>query len=354
MLVPELDDRLFYRPHGTPPLPIDLATAQWAFDKSQPAGAGTDTLPGNEYLYLPLRAPMRTRGVLAIRPESRRLLMIPEQRRQLDTFAALVAIALERVHYVEVAQQALVKIESERLRNSLLSALSHDLRTPLAALFGLADSLALTKPALSEQQLQIAEAIRDAARNMSGLVNNLLDMARIQSGEVKLNRQWQPFEEVVGSALRATQMLLANHRVGIDLDRQLPLVEFDAVLIERVLCNLLENAAKYTPAGSTVRIRAATSDNKLLISVSDNGPGLPPAQEEQIFEKFTRGERESATAGVGLGLAICRAIVEAHRGKIWAENDPAGGAKFSFTLPLGTPPQVPLGIPEPRESQATH
>ena len=353
LLVPDLNDRLVYTPHGSP-LPIDLATAQWAFDKSQPAGAGTDTLPGNEYLYLPLRAPMRTRGVLAIRPDSRRLMMIPEQRRQLDTFAALVAIALERVHYVEVAQQALVKIESERLRNSLLSALSHDLRTPLAALFGLADSLALTKPALSEQQLQIAEAIRDAARNMSGLVNNLLDMARIQSGEVKLNRQWQPFEEVVGSALRATQMLLANHRVEIDLDRQLPLVEFDAVLIERVLCNLLENAAKYTPAGSTVRIRAATSDNKLLISVSDNGPGLPPGQEEQIFEKFTRGERESATAGVGLGLAICRAIVEAHRGKIWAENDPAGGAKFSFTLPLGTPPQVPLGIPEPRESQATH
>ena len=353
LLVPDLDDRLIYTPHG-PPLPIDLATAQWAFGNSQPAGAGTDTLPGSEYLYLPLRAPMRTRGVLAIRPKSKRLLMIPEQRRQLDTFAALVAIALERVHYVEVAQQALVKIESERLRNSLLSALSHDLRTPLAALFGLADSLALTKPSLSEQQLQIAEAMREAARNMSGLVNNLLDMARIQSGEVKLNRQWQPFEEVVGSALRATQALLTHHRVEIDIDPQLALVEFDAVLIERVLCNLLENAAKYTPAGSTVRISAAPSGETLLVSVSDNGPGLPPGQEEQIFEKFTRGERESATAGVGLGLAICRAIIEAHRGKIWAENNPTGGAKFSFTLPLGTPPQMPAGAPEPRESQAIH
>jgi two-component system sensor histidine kinase KdpD len=354
LLIPDLNDRLVYTPQAAPPLPIDLATAHWAFGKSQPAGAGTDTLPGSEYLYLPLRAPMRTRGVLAIRPESKRLLLIPEQRRQLDTFAALVAIALERVHYVEVAQQALVKIESERLRNSLLSALSHDLRTPLAALFGLADSLALTRPALSEQQQQIAEAMREAARSMSGLVSNLLDMARIQSGEVKLNLQWQPFEEVVGSALRATQGPLTNHRVEVDLDPLLPLIEFDAVLVERVLCNLLENAAKYTPAGSIVQIRAVPSGDALMVSVSDNGPGLPPGQEEQIFEKFTRGERESATAGVGLGLAICRAIIEAHRGRIWAENRPEGGARFCFTLPLGTPPELPQGLQEPAQSQASN
>jgi two-component system sensor histidine kinase KdpD len=341
LLIPDQDERLVYTPHGMPALPIDLATAQWAFDRSQPAGAGTDTLPGSEYLYLPLRAPMRTRGVLAIRPESRRLLLIPEQRRQLDTFAALVAIALERVHYVEVAQQALVRIESERLRNSLLSALSHDLRTPLAALFGLADSLKLTRPALSAQQVDIADAIREAARNMSGLVNNLLDMARIQSGEVKLNLEWQPFEEVIGTALKSTQAIVAGRRVELDLADGLPLIEFDAVLIERVLVNLLENAGKYTPPGSTVRIGAVTSGDKLLVSVSDNGPGLPPGQEEEIFEKFTRGERESATSGVGLGLAICRAIVEAHHGRIWAENNPAGGARFTFTLPLGTPPELP-------------
>src|SRR5262245_31102636 len=158
---------------------------------------------------------MRTRGVLAIRPDSRRLLLVPEQRRQMDTFAALVAIALERVHYVEVAQQVLTKMESERLRNSLLSALSHDLRTPLAALFGLADSLKLSKPALTPQQESIADEIRDAAGGMSALVNNLLDMARIQSGEVKLNLQWQLFEEVVGSALKSTQNTLAHHRVEV-------------------------------------------------------------------------------------------------------------------------------------------
>jgi len=351
LLLPDSTDRLVYAPHNSP-LPIDLGTAQWAFDRAQPAGAGTDTLPGNEYLYLPLRAPMRTRGVLAIRPDSRRLLLVPEQRRQLDTFAALVAIALERVHYVEVAQQALIKMESERLRNSLLSALSHDLRTPLAALFGLADSLKLSKPALSAQQENIADAIREAARGMSALVNNLLDMARIQSGEVRLNLQWQPFEEVVGSALKSTQTILANHRVEVDLDRQLPLIQFDAVLIERVLCNLLENAAKYTPAGSTVRLAAARSnDNMLLVTVGDDGPGLPKGQEEAIFEKFTRGARESSTSGVGLGLANCRAIVEAHKGKIWAENATEGGARFSFTLPLGTPPELPKSMEE--QSQAT-
>ncbi len=187
---------------------------------------------------------------------------------------------------------------------------------------------------------------------MSALVNNLLDMARIQSGEVRLNLQWQPFEEVVGGALKSTQTLLAHHRVEVDLEQQPPLVEFDAVLIERVLSNLLENAAKYTPAGSTIRLTAATSNKDLLVSVTDNGPGLPKGQEEAIFEKFTRGERESATSGVGLGLAICRAIVEAHKGKIWAENNPAGGARFSFTLPLGIPPDLPQGIEEQHQIAA--
>jgi two-component system sensor histidine kinase KdpD len=137
----------------------------------------------------------------------------------------------------------------------------------------------------------------------------------------------------------------------VDLDQRLPLVEFDGALIERVMCNLLENAAKYTPPGTTVRIGAVISGECLLVTVTDNGPGLPAGQEEQIFEKFTRGERESATSGVGLGLAISRAMIEAHSGEIWAENNPAGGAKFSFTLPLGTPPEMPTDVREPSESQ---
>ncbi len=319
-------------------LTVDIGIAQWAFDKGRPAGFGTDTLPGSEVLYVPLRAPTRARGVLAVKARNRRLLRIPEQRQLLDTFAALIAIALERVHYVEVAQDAVVRMESERLRNSLLAALSHDLRTPLTVLVGLAESLALTKPPLSPQQLESAEAIQDEARRMSTLVSNLLDMARIESGEVKLNLQWQPLEEVVGSALNAAREMLKHHVVEVHLPRNLPLIRIDAMLIERVLVNLLENASKYTPPGSRIMMAAETVGNQLSVSVSDNGPGLGAGREEAIFQKFTRGERESATPGVGLGLTICRAIVESHQGRIVAAHRPGGGARFTFTLPLGNPP----------------
>jgi two-component system, OmpR family, sensor histidine kinase KdpD len=341
ILVPDASDTIRVAPGNVHGLTVDVGAGQWAYDKSQAAGAGTDTLAGSEYLYLPLKAPMRTRGVLVFRPGNRRQLLVPEQRQHLDTFAALTAIALERVHYVEVAQQALIHMESERLRNSLLSALSHDLRTPLAALVGLAESLAITKPALSSGQLDTAHAIAGEARRMGALVNNLLEMARIESGDVKLRRQWQPFEEVVGSALKAAQTALSHHRVEVTLARDLPLVEFDATLIERVLYNLLENAGKYTPPGTVVTLSAEIAGGELLASVSDTGPGIPKGQEEAIFEKFTRGVRESATPGVGLGLAISRAIVEAHHGRIFAANIPAGGARITFTLPLGTPPEAP-------------
>ncbi|MBK9116732.1 MAG: two-component system sensor histidine kinase KdpD [Betaproteobacteria bacterium] len=348
VVVPDAQDRIREPPAGGPGPTVDVGAAQWAYDKAQPAGAGTDTLAGNESLYLPLRAPMRTRGVLVFRPANPRQLLVPEQRRHLDTFAALTAIALERVHYVEIAQQALLHMESERLRNSLLSALSHDLRTPLAALVGLAESLALTRPRLSGEQLETAQAIADEARRMSALVGNLLEMARIESGQVKLRRRWQPFQEVVGSALKAARPALAAHRVDVRVPADLPLVEFDATLIERVLFNLLENAAKYTPPGTRVAIAARVSAGELLVGVSDDGPGIPKGQEETIFEKFTRGARESATPGVGLGLAIARAIVQAHGGTIRARNEPAGGACFEFTLPLGTPPDTPEDLADAR------
>ena len=320
---------------------VDIGAAQWAYDKSLPAGAGTDTLAGNPSLYLPLRAPMRTRGVLVIEPENPRLMLVPEQRRHLDTFAALTAIALERVHYVEVAQQALLHMESERLRNSLLATLSHDLRTPLAALQGLGETLTLTKPELTTEQLDIALAIAHEARRMAALVNNLLDMARIESGQVKLRKQWQAIEEVVGSALLAAKTALGQRRVDVRVPANLPLVEFDATLIERVLYNLVENAAKYTPADATIAVSAEVAGKDLVVRVSDTGPGIPKGQEESIFEKFSRGVSESSTPGVGLGLAISRAIVEAHRGRISAANVASGGAVFTFTLPLGSPPEVP-------------
>ncbi|NRR33218.1 two-component system sensor histidine kinase KdbD [Oxalobacteraceae bacterium] len=329
---------------------LDLGIAQWSFDRAENAGLGTDTLPASRIFYLPLVAPMRTRGVLAIEPEQRRWIWIPEQRQQLDTFAALAAIALERVHYIEVAQGALISMESERLRNSLLAALSHDLRTPLTSLVGLSESLAGSRPALAPAQLETATALHDEALRMSALVANLLDMARIQSGEIKFNLQWQPLEEVVGSALRASASQLKHHEVMTRLAPDLPLLRFDAVLIERVLCNLVENAAKYTPAGSHIGITAEPHGACVRVMVYDDGPGLPPGREEAIFEKFTRGERESAKPGVGLGLAICRAIVEAHGGRIDAAPSPAGGAAFVFSLPLGTPPAMPALDLEPVES----
>jgi two-component system sensor histidine kinase KdpD len=319
---------------------LDAGTARWAFDHAQAAGLGTDTLPGSAWLYLPLKAPMRARGVLALAPEEPRLLLVPEQRRQLETFAALTAIALERVHYVEVAQTATVQIESERLRNSLLAALSHDLRTPLAGLVGLAESLRLTGPALSGEQQEIAEELRAEAMRMSTQVNNLLDMARIESGEVRLRREWHSVEEMVGSAVRATARVLAPRHVGTDLPADLPLVECDAVLIERVFVNLLENAAKYTPATARIRISARADPPTMRVAVVDDGPGIRIGQEEAIFEKFARGARESAVTGVGLGLAICKAIVEAHGGTIGVRNVESGGAEFTFTLPLGTAPSL--------------
>jgi len=338
LLLPDAEGRLAATSARGTALDVDIGIAQWAFDKGQPAGFGTDTLPGSEVLYVPLRAPTRPRGVLAVKARNRRLLRIPEQRQLLDTFAALIAIALERVHYVEVAQNAVVRMESERLRNSLLAALSHDLRTPLTVLVGLAESLTLTKPPLSAAQRESAEAIQDEARRMSTLVSNLLDMARIESGEVKLNLQWQPLEEVVGSALNATHEMLKGHLIEVHMARDLPLVCIDALLIERVLVNLLENASKYTPPGTRIALSAEAVADRLSVSVSDDGPGLTVGREEAVFQKFTRGERESATPGVGLGLSICRAIVESHQGKIVAGNRPGGGARFTFTLPLGHPP----------------
>ena len=205
-----------------------------------------------------------------------------------------------------------------------------------------------TKPPLSAAQLETAEAIQDEARRMSTLVSNLLDMARIESGEVKLNLQWQPLEEVVGSALNAARGMLKQHVLEVHIPRDLPLVRIDALLIERVLVNLLENASKYTPPGSRISLAAEVIGEQLSVSVSDNGPGLAVGREEAVFQKFTRGERESATPGVGLGLAICRAIVESHQGKITATHRPGGGAQFTFTLPLGHPP------PAAEEAEAVH
>ena len=341
LLVPDLEDRLHgpVRSEGQPAA-LDVGVAQWAFDHDEAAGHGTDTLAASPVLYVPLKAPMRLRGVLAIAADNPGRLAGPEQRRLLDTCASLLAISLERIHYVDVAQTVTVQMESERLRNSLLAAISHDLRTPLAALVGMAESLAMMKLPGTSVDLETAHRIRDAAMRMNSMVSNMLDMARLQSGLVQLNRQWQPLEEVVGTSLQAMSGVLDDRPVKVALADDLPLVDIDAVLFERVLCNLLENAAKYTAPGSPIGIAAQALDEWIVITVDDAGPGLPKGKEAAIFDMFERGRKESSTPGVGLGLAICRAIVEAHGGKIRGETRPQGGARFTIDLPRGTPPSL--------------
>lgn len=322
---------------------LDTAIAQWSFDKGEPAGHGTDTLPASPVLYLPLSAPMRLRGVLALQPRDPARLAVPEQRRLLDTCASLLAMSLERIHYIDVAQSTTVQMESERLRNALLAAVSHDLRTPLALVVGLSESLLMARPPLRESALETAQALSDAARRMNALVGNLLDMARLQAGNTPLNLQWQPLEEVIGSALQATRPLLGERAIRVNLPPDLPFVHLDAVLIERVLVNLLENIAKYTPAGTPVELHARVHGGRLELHVDDHGPGLPKGREALIFDKFERGgHQESALPGVGLGLAICRAIAQAHGGSIDGRTRDDGGARFTLRLPQGTPPSIDL------------
>ena len=338
-------DGLVGAPGCTLPAQTDASIARWSLEHNAGAGIGTDTQPAAPALYVPLKAPMRTRGVLVLVPRSETWRLNSEQRRLLDTTAALIAIALERIHFISVAQDAVVHMESERLRNSLLAALSHDLKTPLTVMAGLADSLNLAGPPLAPAQADIAASIREEALRTSTLVMNLLEMARLQAGNVRLHREWQPLEEVVGVALQARAAMLAAHNVRVDLPATLPLVEFDTLLMERALCNLLENAAKYTPAGSTVEIAARSLGSWIEISIADDGPGLPAGNENQLFEKFTRGQGESSSGGVGLGLSIVRAVVEAHNGSVTAENRATGGACITLRLPAGTPPDTPLEEP---------
>ncbi|MBZ0091625.1 MAG: DUF4118 domain-containing protein [Sulfuricellaceae bacterium] len=311
-----------------------------AYGTGEPVEDGSISGRGYGAGYFPLKAPMKVRGVIVFIPSGQNPAAVKEQEPLLATVASLVAIAVERLHYVEVAQASQVQIVSERLRSSILSALSHDLRTPLTVLVGLADSLALTKTPLPDETLETAAAIREQALRLNRLFENLLDMARLHAGHVNLRKEWQPVEEVIGASIQLLGGSLAQHEIRVSLAQDLPLLAFDAVLMERVFCNLLENAAKYAPSGSVIEISGGMAGGQAEVSVCDHGPGFPPGKEVASFEMFTRGLPESATPGVGLGLAICRAIVEAHGGTIAAANRPEGGACVKFVLPIGSPPAI--------------
>lgn len=320
-------------------LDVDLGIAQWTYDRQQQSGLGTDTLPSSKILYIPLKAPMRTRGVLAISPENNHDIYLPEHRQLLDTFASQIGLALERKHYVEIARDAVISMETERLRNSLLSAISHDLRTPLTSIIATTEQLKETISTRTNA-FKMLTGLHDQAIRMQNLVLNLLDMARLQSGTVKLNSDWHLLEEIVGSAINGLQTTLQQHRVVVTPMEDIPLLYVDAILIERVLSNLLDNACKYSDAGTTITISAKQQGGQVSVTFSDEGQGLPPGMETSIFQKFTRGKSESTIPGVGLGLSICKAIIEAHGGKIWADKNEKIGTTFTFTLPVKTPPTV--------------
>jgi two-component system sensor histidine kinase KdpD len=252
----------------------------------------------------------------------------------LETFVNQVALALERARLAEESQQAQVRAETERMRNAILSSVSHDLRTPLSTITGAASTLLEGGERLPRaSRLDLVRSIYEEAHRLDRLLKNLLDMMRLEGGALQLKKDWHPFDEIVGSALTRLERRLRDHRVHIQVPADLPLIQVDAVLIEQVIINLLENAVKYAPLHSSIDLSASTRDGALLFEIADRGPGLPPGDEQRIFDKFYR-VASSQEGGVGLGLTICRGIIEAHGGQIWAENRPGGGAVFRFSLPL--------------------
>ncbi|CEE91715.1 sensory histidine kinase in two-component regulatory system wtih KdpE, regulation of potassium translocation [Xenorhabdus nematophila str. Anatoliense] len=344
LLLPDIHHHLYQvKSNNGGQMQVDEGIAKWCFEKKQPAGAGTDTLPGVPYQLLPIATPSQVFAVLAIESANLRHLLVPEQQRLLQTFTGVIANALERLHLTRSAESAKLETEREQLRNSLLAALSHDLRTPLTILFGQTEILMLDLSAENSPHTQQVNQIRQQILSTSRLVNNLLDMARIQSGGIQLNLEWYPLEEIVGSALRSLDYSLHRYNVELTLSTHL-FLHCDAALLERVFINLLENAIKYTheqtPLGIQATIEQETEKKQVHIEIWDAGSGIPSGQEQLIFEKFSRASKESVIPGVGLGLAICQAIIEIHGGNIWATGNQKGGASFHFVLPLEDPPKI--------------
>ena len=325
----------------------ERGVAEWVFQHGKAAGKGTDTLPSSSALYLPLEASGRRVGVLGVMPSDPRRIAAHDDRRHLETLVAQVASALERAQLAGEAQDARLRIEREQLRNALLSSVSHDLRTPLAVITGTATTLLESSLDPNERRELTSNIVTEADR-LNRLVRNLLDMTRLEAGAVEVHKEWQPLEEAVGSALDRARPLLGSREVTTKLPAEVPLVPYDSTLLQQVLVNLLENAAKYTPAGSPVEITASSRKGEVEIVVADRGPGIAAGDEPKVFEKFYRGEK--GKGGVGLGLTICKGIVTAHGGRIWAVNRDDGGAAFHFTLPVtGEPPT--LDLPESRDER---
>ena len=324
------------------PAESDVGVSDWVWNQGKPAGKGTDTLPMAAARFLVLQGARTKVGVLATRSRGGHEIVDPEQRQLLETFASQVASSLERVRFADEAGTAVIEAKAERLQSSLLSSVSHDLRTPLGVITGATSTLLENEssldPVARRDLLQIAY---EEAERLNRLVRNLLDMTRLASGAIRPEKEWHPLDEVIGVALTRLDERLRGREVDVHLPTELPPVPLHPVLVEQLFLNLLENALKYTPPGSPLEIKAESKVDWVQIDVSDRGPGIPVAEADHIFEKFYRSKREGSEGGAGLGLAICRGVVEAHGGRILVAAREGGGASFRFTLPtLAAPPLV--------------
>jgi two-component system sensor histidine kinase KdpD len=322
------------RPEAFIKLANEQAVAEWVYEHGSPAGATTDTLPGAQALYLPLTGPSGRVGVLAIKPGNRLLLRIPEQRYLLESFASQVALAIDRALLTEKARSMLVRVETEQTKNALLRSISHDLRTPLAVIQGSAGTLLEMGKGRVPQEAELLGDIIEESKQMGSLIDKLLNMTRLESEQVELNRQWQPLEELVSSALSRVEPLAGKRTLRARIPAGVVLFA-DPVLLEQVIYNLLENAVKYTPEKAQITLAAFREEEATTVTVEDDGPGIDPTELEKIFAKFYRGRNAAGgqRPGAGLGLAICQTVIRLHGGRMWAENREGGGARFVFSLP---------------------
>jgi two-component system, OmpR family, sensor histidine kinase KdpD len=323
----------------------DIAAAKWSWANNHPAGRGSDTLPGARRLFLPLRTGRGAVGVLGLDRELPGVMLAPDARRLLDALMDLAALAIERIHLQSDLDATKLQAESERLRSALLTSISHDLGTPLASIIGAASSLKSVGERYGRvERAALVSTILDEAERLNRFVGNLLDMTKLEAGAIAPKQEMIDLAEIVGTALQRACKVLANHRVKVDLPGDLPMLRLDFVLFEQVLFNLLDNAAKYAPAQSSVEIRARRRDGVVELHVLDEGGGIPPDQIERIFDKFHRAQEGDRNGpGTGLGLAICRGFVSAMGGTIRARNRAdRSGADFMIELPIpnsGGPPQ---------------
>lgn len=342
IVVPVADGRLLSADPAQDASPPDRdeGVIKWVFEHRHAAGRGTDTLPGGEGVYLPLGGSGGIVGVIGARPLHETKRIEAAQMHLLEAFAWQIAGAIERCTLAIQAEQVRLQMETERLRSSLLSAVSHDLRTPLATITGAASLLVEGSEQIAAQARQdLAESILDEADRLHRLVANLLDLTRLEAGAIRVQRELQPIDEVIGVVLPRLERQLREHPVQTHLADDLPPVAIDGLLVQQVLINLLDNAAKFAPAGTPIDLSVRRNRDALEVEVADRGPGLPTGEEQRIFERFYRVEGHHR-AGSGIGLAICRGIVELHGGVISATNRAGGGACFRFTLPLHPPTET--------------